>query len=213
MHVIQPSYNTTKAPIPSQPMITKLSMALPWMFILNIVVMESPFAVAADSHASLDVQIEGEGVAIIHAHVKLPGPPDLIFTILTDYTNWPRLFPEGLEIQVERPSEHVVITEMMIPHKVLPSTIRLKTKSIETPYHKLKTKLLDGDYLQYDQVWNLTPLEKENATHAALNLTVQPAGWIVKLVPAFLYRWLIKVDLEDHFEKLRRQVLLKNGKN
>ena len=192
-------------------MITKLSKILAWACILNLMVLDRPFTWAADESPNLDVHIEGEGVALIHAQVKLPAPPDLAFTVLTDYTNWPRLFPEGIEVQVERQSEHVVVTEMTIPHKVLPSTTRLKTESTETAPHKLVTKLIEGDYLQYDQVWQLTPIQEGAFTSATLNLKVQPAGWIVKLVPAFLYRWVIKVDLQEHFQKLQRLILLRNG--
>ena len=77
-------------------------------------------------------------MAVIQAQIKLPAPPDLAVAVLTDYTNWPLLFPNGIEIQVERHPDRVVVTEMTIPHKVLLSKTRLKAKSTETPLEKLQ---------------------------------------------------------------------------
>lgn len=188
---------------------SQLFPVIPLLFGISLLLMGDRYILAADEPKSLHVRIEEDGVAVIQAQIKLPAPPDLVFTVLTDYTNWPLLFPDGVTTQVERLADHVVVTEMTIPHKIFFSKTRLKAESTETPPHKLETKLIEGDYLQYDQVWRLTPIQEGKYTRAELNLTVQPNGWIIKLVPALLYRWGLTVDLQEHFEKLRRQVLVK----
>ena len=165
---------------------------------------------AADDPNTLEIRIEGDGVAMIEARIELPAPPDVAFTVLTDYPNWPALFPYDVVIQIEKFPDGSVVTDMTIPHKVLSGTTHLKTKSTETPPHKLETTLIDGDFYQYEQVWRLTPKQDGQYTCAELNLKLQPKGWIMKLVPEFLYRWLLRGDLEEHFEKLRIQVRLKN---
>jgi len=177
---------------------------------LSLTLIESRHIFAADDSQTLDIQIEGDGIAIVEASLELPIPPDVVFTVLTDYPNWPALFPYGVEIQIEKILDDFVVTDMTIPNKIFSWTTHLKAKSRETPPHKLETTLVDGDFHQYEQVWQLTPMQDGKYTRAELNLTLQPKGWIMKLVPEFLYRWLLRGDLEAHFEKLRQQVRLRN---
>jgi hypothetical protein len=39
---------------------------------------------------------------MIQARVKLSAPPDVVFGVLTDYANWPTLFPPGVEVKVTK---------------------------------------------------------------------------------------------------------------
>ena len=164
--------------------------------------------VFATSHTStLDIQLQGEGIAIIHALVDLPRQPEIVFDVLTDYDRWPTLFSEGVQVKVERHSDQWVVTDLIIPHGIIPWETRLKAKSKATQPEKLETVLIDGDFLQYAQVWQLRSVQEGTRTHAELNLTLQPKGWIMKWIPDFLYRWIVKGELEDHFDKLFREVV------
>ena len=184
-----------------------LRTILVWGFI--VAPNETLKILAADDSHTLDIQIEGEGVAIVHALIHFPFQPDVVFAVLTDYPNWPVLFPYDVEMKIEKFPHDTVVTDLTIPHKILSWTTRLKVKSRETPPHKLETTLVDGDFLQYEQVWQLTPMREGQNTRGELNLRLQPEGWIMKLVPDFLYKWLLRGDLEEHFEKLQRQLRLK----
>ena len=191
---------------------SKLAAFLSVLVFLSLMLHEDRQAFAADEFHKLEVQIEGKGLAMIEAQVDFPAPPDVVFTVLTDYPNWPKLFPDGVEVEVERKSGRSVVMDMKIPQRVLSGKMRLKAKWRETPPHKLETTLIEGDFLRYEQVWQLTPMQDGKYTRAELNLTLQPKGWIMKVVPEFLYKWALREDLKEHFEKFRKQVWVKKGK-
>ncbi len=189
---------------------SKLVPSILLVLFLSLALIESRQIFAADDAQTLEIQIKGDGIAIVEASLELPVPPDVVFAVFTDYPNWPILFPHGVEIRIEKFPDDSVVTDMTIPHTILSWTTHLKAKSRETPPHKLETTLVDGDFHQYDQVWQLTPIQDGKYTRAELHLTFQPKGWMMKLVPEFLYKWLLRGDLEAHFEKLRQQVRLRN---
>ncbi len=191
-----------------------MSTLLPFIslgFFLSLTQIESRQIFAADDFQTLDIQIREDNIALVEARVEFQVPPEVVFTVLTDYPNWPVLFSYGVEVQVEKFPDDSVIIDLTIPHKVLSWTTRLKVKSRETPPHKLETTLVDGDFLQYEQVWQLTPMQDGKYTRGELTLVLQPKGWIMKLVPDFLYKWLLRGDLEAHFEKFQKQVQLRQG--
>jgi len=190
---------------------SKLTPFIFWIFFLGLISIEGSDILAADDSHTLDIQINDENVALVEARVKFQAPPEVVFSVLTDYLNWPVLFSYGVEIQVEKFPDDTVVTDLTIPHKVLTWTTHLKVRSRETPPYKLETTLVDGDFLQYEQVWQLTPMQDGKYTRGELTLMLQPKGWMMRLVPEFLYKWLLRGDLEDHFEKFRKQVRIKYG--
>jgi len=190
---------------------SKLISSLLLVLFLSLTLFESQPIFAADDSQTLDIRIEGDAIAMVEARLELLVPPDVVFTVLTDYSNWPVLFPHGVEIRIEKLSDDSVVTDMTIPNKIFSWSTHLKARSRETLPYKLETTLVDGDFHQYRQVWKLTPMLDGKYTRAELTLTLQPKGWIMRLVPEFLYRWLLRGDLEAHFEKLRKQVRLRHG--
>ena len=162
------------------------------------------------NRTTLDIKIQQKGLAIIHAFVDFPTSQTIVFDVLTDYSNWPILFPDGVQVSVEKRPDQWVVIDLSIPHNLIPWTTRLKTKSKGTPPDKVETVLIDGDYLQYEQTWQLIPTQEGKGTLAELKLTLQPKGGLMNWVPDFLYQWTLKGELEDHFEKLLREVVTRS---
>lgn len=185
--------------------IALLSICLPILSALFL----TTLIFAHQNTVTLNIQTQDNGVAVIEALVELPAPPKVAFHVLTDYQNWPALFPEGVQVTVTPCQGPCVVTDLLIPHGFLPWETRLQATSHEQPPHTLETRLIEGDYLQYNQVWRLTPTSTGEHTYATLNLTLQPKGWIKQWTPDFLYRWMLRKEMEEHLNRLQRQVTLR----
>ena len=171
-----------------------------------------PSAFADEKSSALDIDIQEQGTAKIHAYLELKTNPQHAFEILTDYEHWNKLFPQGFAITLaECPGVCSVIADMTIPHVLVPWSTRLRAKSIEHPPHTFELHLLDGDYEQYYLRWGLARSNTNNTTSATMTLILQPKGWLTTWTPDFLYEWTLRNGLEDHFERIQRQVGLQPG--
>ncbi|GJL56593.1 MAG: hypothetical protein NPIRA02_37250 [Nitrospirales bacterium] len=167
---------------------------------------------AAPPSQLLTIEIQDRGTAIIHATMELPIPPEQAFTLLTDYEQWPTLFPEGFQIHLTDCAENcTVIADMVIPHALVPWTTRLRVQSHESPPHMFALHLLDGDYVQYHLRWEFAPALDVKKTRATMRLTFQPNGLLAEWTPDSLYAWTIRKGLEDHFAKIRQHIYLRSG--
>jgi len=129
--------------------------------------------------------------------------PLLVFDVLTDYPHWPNLFPTPPHIDHIKREEGYVIVDMAIPMSFLPMQLRLVTATKETRPSQVKTQLVRGDFERYDWTWKFLPATIPGQTKAFLILHVQPKIWI----PDWLFRWVLKSNLEQHVALLRKAVL------
>ena len=167
---------------------------------------------AEDPSHTLNIEIQDKGTAVIHARIELQTAPDQAFKILTDYDQWPTLFPEGFHIHITDCSGNCsVIADMVIPHALVSWTTHLRARSQEYPPHTFELHLVDGDYLQYQLKWEFAPAQEAESTHATMNLVVQPKGWLAEWTPDFLYEWTIRKGLEDHFTRFQQQAILRSA--
>lgn len=157
---------------------------------------------ATDDNNSLDVVVDAQYVAHVHAILELPASPATVFAVLTDYAQWPTLFAKGLTIVAIRDEPEGVVTEMYVPRVMLPGSLHLIIRTrVETP-QQIETELISGDLNLFWRRWHLMPLAKGRETRAELQMTIQPKGW----APNWLIRYGVERELNDHFERLRAAV-------
>ncbi len=184
------------------------------LFILILLasnLLNSSWASAENTSPTLYIEIQDKGIAIVHGRVDLPTTPEEAFNILSDYEQWPALFPEGFHIEIADCFENcTVVADMIIPHAIVPWTTHLRAKSIEHPPNTFELHLIDGDYLQYQLKWEFEPGQEAEKTHATMDLLLQPKGWLAEWAPDFFYEWTIRKGLEDHFKRVEQQVTLKS---
>ena len=152
--------------------------------------------------ATLDIQALPDGGATARATLVLAGPPDTVHAILTDYANWPSLFPPGLRLASIRREPHRVVTELYVPRHVLTGELRLVTASHEPEPGRLEMTLIEGDFSRYRRTWRLIPADDGATTRATLELEFQPNQW----VPHWLLTIFLRKDLEEHFSRLQAAV-------
>jgi hypothetical protein len=158
--------------------------------------------VQAASPPQLTIVVDSTGLAEVRAVLTLPASPAVVRTVLTDYSHWPLLFPQGLRVIGIKQEERGVQTDMYLPWRFLVGALRLVTLTREPLPNLLETSLIDGDFRQYRRVWLLRPGEHANETHAELEMEVQPKTWI----PAWLFTMVLRQELLEHFDKLHAQV-------
>ena len=160
------------------------------------------FSEGAEQADTLAVEINSEGVGLVKALLTFSSPPSHVHTILTDYPHWPALFinPPTIHSIVRKP-DHTVV-DMEIPAFLLPFTLRLVTATREVSPLRIETQLMEGDFSQYEWIWELSPTLGGNATRATMVYKVAPTIW----TPDWIFRWALQSELEGHFEKIRQRL-------
>lgn len=189
------------APVKDSGLMTR-HVALGILFAVCGPAAEPAVAWGLEPSATLDIQALPDGGAAARATLVLAGPLDTVHAILTDYANWPSLFPPGLRLASVRREPHRVVTEIYVPRHVLAGELRLVTASHEPEPGKLEMTLIEGDFSRYHRTWLLIPAEDGATTRATLELEFQPNQW----VPHWLLAIFLRKDLEEHFARLHAAV-------
>ncbi|GJL67329.1 MAG: hypothetical protein NPIRA05_23000 [Nitrospirales bacterium] len=188
-----------------------------FLYLLLTIALSLPgpvWSLAEERPPRLAIEIHEKGTALIQASIELQTPPDQAFMILTDYEQWPTLFPEGFHIHLTDCQEDCsVVADMIIPHVLVSWTTHLRVTSHESPPHMFELHLLDGDYLQYQLRWDFAPTQNSENTLATMSLTLQPKGSLTDWTPNFFYEWTLRNGLENHFKRIQQQVALRSGKS
>ena len=158
-------------------------------------------ASANDTIEHLTIEIDEGNLAHVEAKIEIPSSRETLYNLLTNYQNWPQLFPNHPRINDIQREKGGVIVDMSLPVSFLPMDLQLITSTQETKPIKIHTYLVQGDFEQYNWVWNLSSLKEGTHTLASLTMTVQPNIWI----PEWIFRWFLQSNLEQHFENLRAQ--------
>ena len=178
----------------------KKCFCLTILFWTSLVTLCSPVW-ANDEIENLQIKIDEGNLAHVEANIELRSSQEKIYNLLTNYQNWPQLFPNHPRINDIQREKGSVIVDMSLPVSFLPMDLQLITSTRETKPIKIHTHLLQGDFEEYNWVWNLTSLKEGTHTLATLTMTVQPNIWI----PEWVFRWFLQSNLEQHFEYLRAQ--------
>ena len=156
---------------------------------------------ANEKFENLTIKIDEGNLAHVEANLEIPSSQETIYNLLTNYPNWPQLFPNQPRINDIQREKGNVIVDMSLPVSFLPMDLQLITSTRETKPIKIQTHLLQGDFEEYNWVWNLTSIKEGTHTLATLTMTVQPNVWI----PEWAFRWFLQSNLEQHFANLQAQ--------
>jgi hypothetical protein len=161
-----------------------------------------PTATATASALTLDIDVNPAGVAHVQASVMLSATPAVAQAVLTDYSRWPLLFPDGLRVAAITQVKDGVQTDLYIRRHFLPGELHLVTLTREVAPGVVETSLIAGDFYQYRRTWTLVPSPSCCETHAELAMEIQPKQGL----PGWLFSFLLRRDLLAHFDRLRAEV-------
>jgi hypothetical protein len=172
-----------------------------WLLILCACCLWASVLAAADApEQHLDVKTDPAGGVIATARLVFPASPDLIQSLLTDYSHWPDLFEVRMRIVELRIASGVATTDLRIDHVLLPGERRLVTESRVTS-GAIQTDLVAGDFKRYHRVWRLAPTDEGRQTRAEFELTVA----IDSILPDWLVALATRRELEAHFRIVKEK--------
>ena len=183
-------------------------MRIFWSGIVMVAIgmLGATMVMATEPGETLEVEISPEGVGTVRATINLPANRVKVRTVLMDYAHWPELFPRKPTIlYVKEHGSHVRVG-MTVPAFFLPMTLQLVTETHEPQPFRIVTQMVEGDFERYDWVWELTPLGDGTHSQATLVLNVKPQFW----TPDWPLKWILKTDLQEHFELLRKALTFNN---
>jgi hypothetical protein len=169
----------------------------------------SHIAISEEQSERLDVEISSEGIGTVRATLILPAKRGRVRSVLMDYANWPRLFPRSPTIHYIKKLGDRVRVGMTVPAFLLPVTLRLVTETHEPQPFRIVTQMVEGDFERYDWVWELTPTRGGTHTQATLAFNIKPQVW----TPDWALKWILKSDLQEHFDLLRAGVNAKDAQD
>lgn len=162
--------------------------------------------IAQDQSDTLDVKISPEGIGTVHATLTLPAARQQVRRVLTNYSNWPNLFPRHPTIHNITRLAGRVRVDMSVPAFFVPVTLHLVTETYESQPFRIVTRIIDGDFDRYEWVWELLPTEGGAHTFATFTFHVKPQIW----TPDWFLKWTLETELEEHFAILRAEVIAKH---
>ena len=150
---------------------------------------------------SLDVKVESGGGVRATARVLFPAKPEVIQSLLADYSRWPELFEVHMRVADLNIHEGVATIDLRIRHALMPGEHRLVTDSRMLPDGGLVTDLKGGDFKRYHRVWKLRPAGEGNQTSADFDLTVE----LDSLTPDWMIAVVMRQELEAHFRIVKQK--------
>ena len=172
-----------------------------WVFLLVLLLCVKRLH-AADDTGALQVTVDGEGIAHVAGTLDLPAGPAKVHEILTDYAHWPALWSGGMAVVAIRQAPEGVIVELLLPRMWMPGTLRLVIMTHAPTPSPIEARLVSGDFDRFWRVWELTPTQEGRRTRAYIEMEVRPTSW----VPNWIFSYLVRQQLQDHFERLRLAV-------
>ncbi len=125
--------------------------------------------------------------------------PNKLFTLLTDYENYPKLTPEIKQVKVERIAPNVVLLKEKFAFLI---EIQLITRIYEYPHNKIIWELENSNVFQTNSgSWELKELE-ENFT----NLIYQVKFSLKIAFPDFIIRNVLEENNRTLMKRIKNRI-------
>ncbi len=125
--------------------------------------------------------------------------PNKLFTLLTDYENYPKLIPEIKQVKVERIAPNVVLLKEKFAFLI---EIQLITRIYEYPHNKIIWELENSNVFQTNSgSWELKELE-ENFT----NLIYQVKFSLKIAFPDFIIRNVLEENNRTLMKRIKNRI-------
>jgi hypothetical protein len=159
----------------------------------------------ASGQAWAEVQGEPDGVGLIHAAVDIPAPPKLVWAVMTDCREMPKLIDNADVCRVlsADPAGAWDVREQITRGGMLMPQIRNVYRSDYQPYSVIRFHRVDGDLRVEDGDWRFEPLNGGRATRVIYENRVAAN----LIAPAFLVRQGLRSDTPKVLMNLKRECL------
>ena len=152
-------------------------------------------------HAHIEVSTLSTGGQRVEGTFPIAAEPEAVHRVLTDFKRWPELFDTPIRVSAVTPEDDRVVTEVFIRHSLLFGERRLLCENRIVPGGGLRTKLLEGDFRQYERVWRIQPVRGGKETRAVFDMVVEVDTW----APDWLVRWMLRREIVSHFGLVKQR--------
>lgn len=153
--------------------------------------------------AYADVSAEPQGVGLIHAAIEIGAPPQLVWRVMTDCRETPRLITSADPCRVlsSDPAGGWDVREQVTHGNLIVPTIRNVYRSDYRPFSVIRFHRVAGDMKVEEGEWRFEPLDGGRMTRVIyVNRVEAPI-----LAPAFLVRDGLRRDTPKVLMNLRRE--------
>ena len=159
----------------------------------------------ASGQAWAEVNGEAQGAGLIHAAVDIPASPRLVWGVMTDCREMPKLISNGDPCRVlsADPAGAWDVREQVTHGNLIMPTIRNVYRSDYQPYTSIRFHRLSGDLKIEDGVWRFESLNGGRATRVIYENLVAaniPA-------PSMIVRQALRSDTPKVLMNLKRECL------
>jgi len=151
--------------------------------------------------AYADVSPEPEGVGLIHAAIDIAAPPQLVWRVMTDCRETPKLIASADPCRVLQSGPGWDVREQVTHGDLIVPTLHNVYRSDYQPFTAIRFHRVAGDMKVEDGEWRLEPLDGGSATRVIyVNRVAAPI-----LAPDFLVREGLRRDTPKVLLNLRRE--------
>ena len=157
-----------------------------------------------------DVTGEAQGVGLVRAAIDIAAPPQLVWRVMTDCRETPKLITSAAPCRVlsADPAGAWDVREQVTKGGLIIPDIRNVYRSDYQPYALIRFHRVAGDLRVEEGEWRLVPLDGGRGTRV-LYLNRLAANLVA---PDFLVREGLRRDTPKVLENLRRECLSKLGR-
>ena len=157
--------------------------------------------------AYADVDAEPQGVGLIHAAVDIDAPPKVVWRVMTDCRETPKLIASADPCRVLSSGPGWDVREQVTRGGLFTPTIRNVYRSDYQPFSLIRFHKVGGDLKVEDGEWRLEPLHGGRATRV---IYVNRVAANI-LAPAVLVRAGLRDDTPKVLINLRRESMAQRG--
>jgi hypothetical protein len=158
----------------------------------------------------VEVSGQAEGVGLIHAAIDVAAPPRLVWGVMTDCRETPKLVTSASPCRVlsADPVGAWDVREQITHGNLIVPDIRNVYRSDYQPFSLIRFRKVGGDLRVEEGEWRLVPLDGGRATRV-IYVNRLAANMIA---PAFMVRESLRQSTPRVLENLRRECLAREGR-
>jgi ribosome-associated toxin RatA of RatAB toxin-antitoxin module len=147
--------------------------------------------------------------------VLVTASPDVVWSVLTDYPNFPKFLPNVVSTQIVEANGNRKVVEQVSERQVflVSVTSRVRTENTETEKQRIDFRLVDGDLKELQGSWLIEPVSEipgKDPTQVLITQEVQakPKGG----TPEDIFYGIFKGAIEGNLKAIQKEVNKRSAK-
>ncbi|WP_017719051.1 SRPBCC family protein [Kamptonema formosum] len=147
--------------------------------------------------------------------VLVAATPDVVWSVLTDYPNFPKFLPNVVSTQIVEANGNRKVVEQVSERQIflVSVTSRVRTENTETEKQRIDFRLVDGDLKELQGFWLIEPVSEIPGKEPAQVLITQevqakPKGG----TPEGMFYDIFKGAIEGNLKAIKKEVNKRSAK-